>query len=257
MTPLDSYFTVSFFTLGLIFGSFYNVVALRVPVKKSIIRPPSHCPNCQRRLNALDLTPVIGYLWRRGKCAGCSERIASYYPLAEMTTGVLFVLSYTVHKSNLPELFVSLTLVSLCVIVSVSDIVYQRIPNVVLLFFLPTLIIFRLLSHPEAWISSMIGGVTGFLLLFLIAVIKPGAMGMGDVKLLGLLGFVVGGQGLIVTLFLASLIGLLVAVVLMLAGKVKWKGSIPFGPSLCAGAIAAYFWGNTILEAYLSYIGQV
>jgi leader peptidase (prepilin peptidase)/N-methyltransferase len=257
MTPLDSFFTVSFITLGLIFGSFYNVVALRVPQKKSIIHPPSHCPNCQRRLNALDLVPVIGYLWRRGKCAGCAEKIAPYYPLAELATGVLFALSYVMHGNNIPELFVSLSFISLCVIVSVSDIVYQRIPNAVLLFFLPLLIILRSLSHPEPWTSYLIGGIAGFLILFLIAMIKPGAMGMGDVKLLALLGFVVGWQGLLVTLFLASLLGLLIAVVLMLTGKVKWKGSIPFGPSLCAGAIAAYFWGHTILVTYLSYIGLV
>jgi len=256
MTPLDLFFYVLFFVLGLSFGSFFNVAALRVPIKQSIIRPPSRCPRCQRRLNALDLTPVIGYVWRRGKCASCSERIAAHYPIAEGTTGLLFVLSYT-QQDSVPELLLSLALVSLCVIVSVSDMVYQRIPNAVLLFFLPVLVLLRVWSHPEGWGSYLAGGAAGFLLLFLIAVVKPGAMGMGDVKLLGLLGLVVGWQGVIVTLFLGSCIGLLMAAGLLLAGKVKWKGAIPFGPSLCAGAVCAHFWGDIILAAYMSYIGVV
>jgi leader peptidase (prepilin peptidase)/N-methyltransferase len=228
MTELDTIFSILFFILGLLLGSFYHVVALRVPEKKAIMAP--------------DLLTIVGSLFRRGKCAGSCGKTAPYYPLPELTTGLLFALSFVVCKNDTLELFVSLALVSVCVIVSVSDILYQRIPNAVLLFFLPVLIALRLLSHPEPMTSYLIGGAAGFLILFLLATIKPGAMGMGDVKLFGLLGFVVGWQGVVVALFLSSLFALMIAVVLMLAGKVKWKGSIPFGPSLCTGAILAYFW---------------
>jgi leader peptidase (prepilin peptidase)/N-methyltransferase len=256
MTPLDTFFTLSIFVLGLLFGSFFNVVALRVPKKESIISPPSHCPKCQRRLNPLDLLPVFGYLLRRGKCASCGERIPIYYPLAELVTGLLFALSYTQRGNDPWELLVALLLVSLCVIVSVSDIVYMRIPNAVLLFFLPLFLLLRAISHPLPFLSYVIGAAAGFLVLLLIALIKPGAMGMGDVKLLGVLGFVIGWQYILFILFLSSLIGLLLGIVIMLAGKAKWKGSIPFGPSLCAGTLLAYFWGPEIIAAYFSLFTQ-
>ncbi|NGQ94318.1 prepilin peptidase [Brevibacillus sp. SYP-B805] len=252
MAPLDIFLLLFFFLLGLIFGSFFNVVALRVPRKQSIIRPPSHCPKCRRRLNALDLLPVLGYLLRRGKCASCGGSIPILYPLAELGTGLLFALAYIERVHEPGELLVALALASLCVIVSISDIVYRRIPNAVLLVFLPILLILRLFFHPQPFLAYVIGGAVGFLVLFLIAVIKPGAIGMGDVKLLGVLGLAVGWQALVVTLFLSSLLGLLLGIGLMLAGKVKWKGSIPFGPSLCAGALLAYFYGPELLAGYLS-----
>lgn len=252
MQQLDIFFYPFLFVLGIVFGSFYNVVGLRIPKKFSIITPPSHCTNCNRQLNAIDLLPVFGYLIRRGKCASCGERIASLYIFVELLTGCLFLLSYHLFKGDLLELSIALLFVSLCVIVSVSDLVYMLIPNKVLLFFLPLLIVLRLISQPQPLTSYLIGGVAGFGILFLVAVIKPGAMGMGDVKLFGLLGFVIGWQNVLVSLFIASLVGLIAGVSLMLRGKATLKAAIPFGPFLCIGSIVAYFWGSDLLEAYLS-----
>ncbi len=255
MTPIDMFLYPFTFITGLVFGSFFNVVALRIPNKMSIVTPPSRCPKCDYRLSKLDLVPLAGYLVRKGKCAACGEPIPLYYPLAELATGVLFLLSYSVFHDRTAELLLALALVSMCMIVTVSDIVYTRIPNAVLLFFLPIILALRFISGEEPWYSYVIGGVAGFLLLLAIAVAKPGAMGMGDVKLLGMLGFVIGWKYLFISLFLASLIGLVMALVLMGAGKVKWRGTVPFGPSLCAGALIAFFAGQQIMEGYAALLG--
>lgn len=257
MTPLDTFFTAFFFILGLCFGSFFNVVGLRVPMKQSIVTPPSRCPNCQRRLTLLDLLPVAGYLIRGGKCATCKKPISILYPLMETVTGILFAAAYRYYKAQPTELLSVLILISLFVIVSVSDSTYKRIPNAVLLTFLPLIIMLRAIWTDDAYTSYLLGGMLGFCSLFVIAVIKPKAMGMGDVKLLGLLGLCVGWQNVLLTLFLGSLIGMLIAAVLLLAGKVKWKGAIPFGPSLCAGALIAYVCGDRLLDAYLSLLIQL
>ncbi len=252
MTPLDLFFYPFFFLLGLAFGSFFNVVALRVPKKQSVVTPPSRCPHCGRRLNAVDLLPVIGFLLRKGTCATCGERIARLYPVGELAAGVLFVLAYATHKGDFFGLLLSISLVSLCMIVSISDIVYMLVPNRVLLWFFPLVLALGLLAEPQAWASGLIGGAVGFGLLLAVATVKPGALGMGDVKLFGVLGLAVGWPGVLVALFFASLIGLVAGVALMAAGKARWKGAIPFAPALCAGALVAHFWGAGLLRAYLS-----
>ena len=252
MTPLDLFFYPFFFTLGLLLGSFYNVVGLRIPKQESIISPPSHCPHCNRQLNALDLFPIIGYLVRKGKCASCGEPIASLYVFVEFFTGLLFLLSYHQWKGNWPELIVALLFISLCAIVTVSDLAYMLIPNKVLLFFLPLLAIARACSHPLPLTHYAIGAVAGFSVLLLVAVIKPGAMGMGDVKLFALIGWVMGWQLILTALFLASLFGLIAGLTLIRKGKATMKAAIPFGPFLCGGSILAYFWGADLLESYFS-----
>lgn len=252
MTPLDLFFYPFFFILGLLFGSFYNVVGLRIPKKESIISPPSHCPHCNRPLNALDLFPVIGFLVRRGKCATCGEPIASLYVFVELFTGIFFLLSYHQLKGDWFELIVALLFISLCVIVTVSDVAYMLIPNKVLLFFLPLLVIARMVSHPLPISDYVIGAVAGFGVLYLVAVIKPGAMGMGDVKLFALIGWVIGWQVILTALFIASLFGLVAGLILIRRGKATMKAAIPFGPFLCAGSILAFFWGKDLLENYLS-----
>ncbi|MGD8188810.1 prepilin peptidase [Brevibacillus ginsengisoli] len=252
MPPLDIFFYPFFFILGLMFGSFYNVVGLRIPKKESIISPPSHCPHCNRQLNSLDLIPLIGFLARKGKCASCKEPIAVLYVLIEAFTGFLFLLSYHQLKGDWLELIVALLFISMCVIVTVSDLAYTLIPNKVLLFFLPLLFIARVLSHPLPLTEYAIGAIAGFGVFFLVAVMKPGAMGMGDVKLFALIGWIIGWQLILIALFFASLMGLIAGLNLIRKGKATMKAAIPFGPFLSAGSILAYFWGAKLLESYFS-----
>ncbi|PWW19649.1 type 4 prepilin peptidase 1 [Cytobacillus oceanisediminis] len=239
------------FVLGAVLGSFYNVVGLRVPLKKSIVAPRSHCPVCLRNLTAGDLVPIFSYIWLKGKCRRCGTSISPVYPLIELATGLLFVFTFYQIGFN-PELIVALTFISLLVIIFVSDIVYMIIPDKVLLFFLPILMLERIVVPLSPWWDSTLGAFAGFLLLFAIAVISKGGMGGGDIKLYFLIGIVLGFKLTMLSFFLATLAGAVYGFGGMLLGKYKKRQPVPFGPFIAAGAILAYFYGEEIIDWYFT-----
>lgn len=246
-------FIASYITLlGLILGSFYNVVALRVPAKESLLHPPSHCPNCNTRLKARDLFPVISYLLSGGKCRYCGTKVSALYPLGEAATGLLFLWVY-LQFGLTGRGAIGFILVSLSVIVMVADLKYMLIPNKVLLFFLPLLLILVLFfSEGPLW-QHLLGAVLGGGILLLFALF--GGMGVGDVKLFALLGLVIGFPNVILAFLIACLLGSVVGGMLMLVGVVKRKQRIPFGPWLVVGALISYGYGSHIIGAYLSLLG--
>lgn len=245
--------SIILFLFGLMFGSFYNVVGLRVPEGASIVTPPSHCPVCEKRLTSRELIPVLSYVMQRGCCRNCGSPISSVYPLMELVTGFLFVLSYLVFGLT-PELLVSLAFVSLLVIIVVSDLAYMLIPDKVLLFFIPAFILLRIIVPATPWWDPVAGALVGFSLLFAIALLSGGQMGGGDIKLFGVIGIILGWQGVLVTFFLSSLYGALLSVGGLLLGKLKRKQHIPFGPFIALGAISAYFYGDRLLAWYMSFL---
>lgn len=246
---MDVVYLIMFFIYGIVFGSFFNVVGLRVPKKESIVSPPSHCTTCDRKLGALDLVPVFSYLFLKGKCRGCGSKISAIYPFMEFVTGVLFALSF--YKLGLGgELVIALLFVSLLVIITVSDIAYMLIPNKVLLPFAVVLFGARLFIPLEPWWDSLVGALVGFGVLYLIAVVSKGGMGGGDVKLFFVIGLMLGIVHTLLTLFLASVIGTIAGVILLKrAGKGR-KTPIPFGPSIALAAVIAYFWGADFVVWY-------
>ena len=243
-------YTMTFFIFGLVFGSFFNVVGLRVPMKESIMSPPSHCTTCERRLTVLDLVPVLSFLFLRGKCRGCGQKISWIYPFMELVTGVLFAFAYW-QLGFSAELIVAILFISLLVIIVVSDFAYMLIPDKVLLFFLPLLILGRIVSPLTPWWNSLLGAIVGFGLLYCIAVLSRGGMGGGDIKLFFLLGLVLGTFGSLLTLFLASVIGMIVGMVVLRARGQGRKTPVPFGPSIALAAIVVYFYGDAIIDWYL------
>lgn len=248
---MEIMYTVFAGLFGLVFGSFYNVVGLRIPKKESIVTPPSHCVSCNRRLSAIDLVPVLSYVFLRGKCRTCGAKVSPIYAITELATGVLFAVAMW-RLGITWELAVALLFISLLVIINVSDIAYMLIPNKILLFFLPLLIVGRVLSPLTPWWDSIVGAVVGFSLLLLIAVVSKGGMGGGDIKLFLLIGLVLGTFNTLLTLFLASVIGMIAGIIVL---KIKRKGRktpVPFGPSIALAAIIVYFYGNEIIEAYLN-----
>ena len=224
-------YTITVFIFGLVLGSFFNVVGLRVPLKESVVRPPSHCTSCKRQLTALDLVPVLSFLFLGGKCRSCGQKISWIYPLMELITGVLFAFAYWKLGFS-AELFVALLLISLLVIIVVSDFVYMLIPNKVLLFFLPLLVVGRVISPLSPWWDSIVGTLVGFGILYCIAVLSRGGMGGGDIKLFFLLGLVLGTIHALLTLFLAAVIGMIVGIVVLKVRGQGRKTPIPFGPSI-------------------------
>ncbi|MCM3710765.1 prepilin peptidase [Sporosarcina luteola] len=238
-----------FFVYGIIFGSFFNVVGLRVPKKESIIAPPSHCTKCHRKLRLLDLIPVFSYVALRGKCRGCGQKISPMYPFMEFLTGVLFAFSYY-HIGFTYELIIALLFVSLLVIITVSDYAYMLIPDKVLLPFAIALLFLRWPIPTTPWWDSLLGAAVGFTVLYLIAVVSKGGMGGGDIKLFFVIGLVLGTVNTLLTLFLASLIGSVVGLyVLKKTGKGR-KTPVAFGPSIAAAAVISYFFGADLVEWY-------
>jgi leader peptidase (prepilin peptidase) / N-methyltransferase len=240
------------FLYGLIFGSFFNVVGLRVPMKQSIVRPRSACPHCQHVLTPMELIPVLSYVIQGGKCRFCRERISPLYPFIEMLTGCLFVFAYLYHGISF-QLLISLSIISLLIIITVSDIRYMMIPDRILLFFLGLFLLERILIPLHPWWDSLFGAVVGFGLLLFISIVSKGGMGGGDIKLFGVLGLLLGTKLILLTFFLATLVGTVGGVIGLAVGKVKKKQPMPFGPFIGIGALISYFYGQDILQWYFSF----
>ncbi|MEK3764359.1 prepilin peptidase [Solibacillus sp. FSL K6-4121] len=250
---MEIMYTIFAGIFGLVFGSFYNVVGLRVPKKESIVTPPSHCVNCNRRLRAFELIPVLSWVFLRGKCRTCGVKVSPIYAFTELITGLLFAFA-TWQLGITWELAVALLFISLLVIINVSDIAYMLIPDKILLFFLPLLIVGRILSPLEPWWDSIVGAVLGFSLLLLIAIISKGGMGGGDIKLFLLIGLVLGTYNTLLTLFIASIIGTIVGIVILKVRRKGRKTPVPFGPSIALATIIVYFYGEQIIDMYLNLL---
>ncbi|WP_349408031.1 prepilin peptidase [Pseudalkalibacillus sp. SCS-8] len=240
-----------FFIFGLVLGSFFNVVGLRIPQKQSIVSPGSHCTTCKQPLKPIDLIPVLSYILSKGQCRYCHTKYAIIYPIIELSTGLLFAFSYLQFGWS-PMLLLSLITVSLCMIVFVSDLNYMLIPDKIVLFFAPILVVYRLWLPTDPWWDAWVGSMTGFGLLFLIAIVSKGGMGGGDIKLFALLGLIFGWKGTLLVLFLASLIGSVIGIALIVKQKVKRKQHVPFGPFIVLAALLTLFWGESILAWYFN-----
>ena len=243
--------------LGLIMGSFTNVMIYRIPEKVSLWSPPSTCKNCKTQIKWYDNIPVISYLILGGKCRNCDERISIQYPLVEAVCGILFAVIFLVHGISLDFLFTAVISVVL-VAISVIDLRSMTIPNglVISLIVISSLyttcrfIFPGLFSGTITWFDPLIGFVAASLPLLLIAVITKGGMGGGDIKLMAAAGIFLGWKGILVALLVGSLIGAVVSSVLMLMGKKNRKDMIPFGPFLCLGILFAALFANPIIEWY-------
>lgn len=240
---------------GLVFGSFFNVVGLRIPVKKSIVKPRSACPECGHTLSAVELIPVFSYVIQGGKCRACKARISPIYPIMELLTGLLFAMApFYVGWSW--ELVIALTFISLFMILTVSDIHYMMIPDKILMVFAGLFLLERIFWPLTPWWDSLIGATAGFLLLLVISLVSKGGMGGGDIKLFALIGFVLGVKLMFLSFFLSTLFGAVIGVLAMLARLVKRRQPIPFGPFIAAGTLSAYFWGSQIIQWYLQILGK-
>lgn len=250
---LEVMMTIFFFLFGITLGSFFNVVGLRVPKKMPFAYDRSFCPSCHKQLSWFELIPVFSFILQRGKCRTCQQKISLIYPIIELLTGLLFVLCYLMIGIEL-ELIIALLLISMLMIVFVSDITYMLIPNKVLLFFLPLFMMMRVIQPLDPWWSSITGGTVAFILIALIIIVSKGGMGAGDMKLFGLLGIVLGLGKVLLTFFLASLLGALIGMILLLRKIIKRKQPIPFGPYIIVASIISYFFGDIIIEWYFSII---
>ncbi|MBM7662314.1 leader peptidase (prepilin peptidase)/N-methyltransferase [Bacillus mesophilus] len=238
---------------SLIFGSFFNVVAIRLLKKESISYPPSHCTTCSHRLGALDLVPVFSYIFLRGRCRYCKDKISPSYPLGEGFTAVTIFIVYK-EIGITPELIPALILSILLILAVLTDIREKLILDIITIPCLIILLIVRIFIGEEPFLTYLIGGLTGFVVLLLIAVISKGGMGGGDIKLYAVIGVALGPLLTIMSLVIASFFGAVVGIVLLTLKIVKRREPIAFGPFIFVGTLLAYLYGNHIWNWYSSLI---
>ncbi len=226
---------------------------MRLPLNKPFANERSECPSCHQTLTWYELIPVVSFVLLGGKCRQCRKRISVMYPVVELLTGCLFVLSYLQFGIRL-ELAASLLLVSMLTIILVSDISYMIIPNKILLFFLPLFCLIRIIEPFDPWYSPIIGSLVGFVIIAIIIIVSRGGMGAGDMKLFAVLGVILGLNKVLLAFFLSCITGAMVGAVLLLFKVVERKQPVAFGPYIIIGTILAYFYGDPILDWYLSNI---
>ncbi len=232
--------------LGVVIGSFLNVCIDRLPESKSIVSTPSHCPHCQKRIPAYDLLPVLSYLILRGRCRNCGARIPLRVLVVELLAGVIFTLIWSRFGQSWETLAVSL-FSSLLIVIAFIDLTHHKVLNNLVIPGIVLGLIGAFVFHIEDFWTYLIGGVVGFAVLFLIAALAPGSMGMGDAKLILFLGLITGFPEIILVLFLAFVLGGLVAGFLLLLKKINRKDSIAFGPYLALAGFIVLLYGDQVL----------
>lgn len=236
---------------GLALGSFLNVVAARVPLKRSIVRPRSACPSCGRELAGRDNIPLFSYLALRGRCRGCGVPIGLVYPAVELVTALLVAACFLAFGWS-GKAFVAAFFCAVLVTVSATDLAHRIIPNVIVLPAAALVLLAQTALEPSP--EWALGALGAFLFLFVAAFAYPQGMGMGDVKLALLLGAML-GRTVPVALMVGMLAALVPAVVLLARhGAAARKMGIPFGPFLALGALVALFAGDRLLDAYLAFL---
>jgi leader peptidase (prepilin peptidase) / N-methyltransferase len=239
--------------VGLVVGSFLNVVIVRVPERRSVWRPRSACPSCGGMIAWYDNIPVLSYATLRGRCRACRAIIPWRYPVIELTTAALFLAVYLRFGLGV-ESVAAATLCAALVAVTAIDLAHQVIPDVITLPGIMAGIFASLATGRITLTDSVLGIVVGGGIFFVI-ILTTGGMGGGDMKLGAMLGAFLGWKVTLVALFLAVITGGAFAMAILLLGRKGRKDPIPFGPFLAAGGTAALFWGERLVRWYLDVSG--
>jgi leader peptidase (prepilin peptidase)/N-methyltransferase len=234
--------------LGLVLGSFLNVVIYRVPQHESIVRPGSHCPGCGASIRWYDNIPVVSWVALRGRCRTCGSEISLRYPLVEAITGIAFALAMWRFGLSWPVL-VAWAFIAAMVAVAFIDYDHMIIPNKIVLPGAVLGLIASVALHPQRWWVYVAGSLGAAAFMFILAMLWPGGMGPGDIKMALFMGAVLGAH-VLVALFAAFMLGSIAGVYMMTVQKRSRKAKIPFGPYLAIGAVLAIFLGETVLRSY-------
>ena len=238
-----------FAPLGLLIGSFLNVVAYRVPRGESIVKPRSRCTTCGTEVRSIDNIPLISWIVLRGRCRHCSAHISARYPVVELATGVVFAL-VAIARGPSPELLVDLPFAAMLIAVANIDLEHHIVPNRILAPLAVWALAASAAIQPEKLPELLIAGAAAFTFLLVAAVIHPAGMGMGDVKLGGVMGLYL-GLSVAPGFFVAFLAGSVVGIGIMLRhGAGGRKRGIPFGPFLALGGLVALLIGPELIDLY-------
>ncbi|MBU0573091.1 MAG: prepilin peptidase, partial [Candidatus Margulisbacteria bacterium] len=250
------------FVLGAVIGSFLNVCICRLPRDKSILFPPSHCPNCNARIRNSDLVPIVSYLLLRGKCRGCGKKISIQYPLVELIAALTFLfikLKFSYQLIPIEALdygfFFLALFCALLIIIFFVDLEHQVIPDSLIYIGVPAGLIFALISGNI--IGAIVGGLLGLALFWAIAwfgrlAFKKEALGQGDIRLAVMMGVFLGWEKFLLAAFLSYIIGAVAGIALLAFKNKKLGEYIPFGPAMVCGAYLALFYGSEMIAFYLA-----
>ena len=241
---------------GLCVGSFLNVCIYRLPLNLSIVHPPSRCSSCGRTLSWFDNVPVVSWVVLRGRCRTCHEPVSWMYPIVEVITALTFVSGYLLYGLT-PLAAVRVLFACALIVLFVTDLQHKILPNIITVPGIVVGFVCSLFLEP-GWRDSLIGIIAGGGTLFAIAetyyrVRGQEGLGMGDVKLLGMIGAFLGWKLVLLTLVLASFAGSLAGGALLISGRGDMKYALPFGTFLAVGALVAAIWGNPVVDWYLGF----
>jgi leader peptidase (prepilin peptidase)/N-methyltransferase len=256
-TPFETYGAfgcIAAGLFGLVVGSFLNVLAHRLPRGESVVFPGSHCPACGAGILPRDNIPVLSWLLLGGRCRTCGAPISVRYPMLELTNGVLWALVF-LRARQWPELLGGVFFASACLALEAIDLEFQILPDKITLSGLAAGILLSFFSGTRTPGSAFLGAAGGGGGLFLVAflyekIAGQEGMGLGDVKMLAMIGAFLGPAGVLVSVLLASLSGSIVGIAAMALGRGDRKMRLPFGVFLAAGGVAAFFFADPLLERY-------
>ncbi len=242
--------------MGLCVGSFLNVVIYRLPLGQSLVSPRSGCTKCGYELRWYDNVPVLSWAWLGGRCRQCRAPISVQYPIVEIITGLLFLLVVWLTPVG-PLLFSRLILIAILVALFGIDLEHQILPNSITLPGIAVGLMFSVVA-PPGWKDALIGAVLGAGVLYGIAaayyaVRREEGLGMGDVKMLAMIGAFLGWKAVLVTLVLSSFSGAAIGLALIAAHRGGMKLALPFGTFLAVGALAAMLVGEPLIAWYAGF----
>lgn len=249
---MQTYYYIMFFILGLLFGSYFNVLGIRIPRKESVTFSRSHCENCNHVLKWYELIPILSFIIQKGKCSNCHEKLSFLYPFTEITTGLLYLVAY--HSFGFSyELIIALTLISTFTIIIVSDLTYLIIPDRFII--IPCIIViftYLFAKGINYTIVQILYGGLAFSIMYLIMLLgnklfQKESLGGADIKLMFLVGLTLDPLLIVIVLFLASIIALPVSLFLLIKNK---EHVIPYGPFIMIGLLIVFFTKLNIEEIF-------
>lgn len=242
------------FIFGILIGSFLNTCIYGLPKRQSFTYLLFHCSSCGIEVKNHHIVSIINYIFLKGRCSHCNQRISWRYPLVEFLNGIIYVLMFINYGFSI--LFLNYAIISsILIVISFIDYDYQIIPDKILLFgFLTNMTLITLYNSLDYLFNGVLGLLLGGGILFVIAILTKGAMGGGDIKLMAMLGMTFGPKYTLITLLMSFIIGAIISVMLLATGKKERKDFIPFGPFISIAAVVTVLYGDEIFNMYIDFI---
>lgn len=252
---MDYTLGIVLFIIGTIFGSFTNVIIYRIPLKISLLQPPSTCPECGHRLSWYENVPLISYLLLRGKCQACSKHISVSYALIELLMGLLFIFIYP-YTQNIYHFIYFSFLIIMFISIGIIDYKHFIIPDKLIVTTAIVSILYYSYSQEFRILDNFLSAAILFVSLYLLRIVsfkmfKKESLGMGDVKLGALIGFLMGWKAALLAIFFGFNLAAIVLSGLFIFRVINRNSYIPFGPFMLGGMFVYLFWGSWIINWYI------